>query len=173
VDGDGGVVLAGGNPKGFAAVASWTAGSAVFELAGVDVVDDAVPRGLPTVAPVDGPGVERGCDTVADSTFAVTLAAPAELVVEAVFGATAAGAEALAVVAGLGPAVDALLVAAGVAGVEIGAAFAVVAAASVFAVGTTLTAIEEGWPALGGKLEGAAVFTVTPDAFGGASVAAD
>jgi hypothetical protein len=130
VDGDGGVVLAGGNPKGFAAVASWTAGSAVFELAGVDVV-------------------------------------------EAVFGATAAGAEALAVVAGLGPAVDALLVAAGVAGVEIGAAFAVVAAASVFAVGTTLTAIEEGWPALGGKLEGAAVFTVTPDAFGGASVAAD
>src|SRR5580704_16206654 len=173
VDGDADAAPAGGNPKGFVTVAPWTAGVAVFELAGVGVVDDAVPSGLATVAVVDGAEVDGGCDTVAESTFDVTFAAPAELGVETVFGATAAGAEELAVVAGLAPAVDALFVGAGVGGAEIGAAFEVVVAALVFAVGATLTAIEEGWPVLGGKLEGAAVFTVTPDAFGGASVAAD
>ena len=173
VDGDADAAPAGGNPKGFVTVAPWTAGVAVFELAGVGVVDDAVPSGLATVAVVDGAEVDGGCDTVAESTFDVTFAAPAELGVETVFGATAAGAEELAVVAGLAPAVDALFVGAGVGGAEIGAALEVVVAALVFAVGATLTAIEEGWPVLGGKLEGAAVFTVTPDAFGGASVAAD
>jgi hypothetical protein len=173
VDGDVDAAPAGGNPKGFVTVAPWTAGVAVFELAGVDVAEGAVPSGLATVAVVDGAEVAGGCDTVAESTFDVTFAAPAELLgVGAGFGATAAGEEALAVVA-LVAVLDALLVAAGVAGVESGALFEVVAAALVFAAGATLTAIEEGWPVLGGKLEGAAVFTVTPDAFGGASVAAD
>jgi hypothetical protein len=172
VDGDVDAAPAGGNPKGFVTVAPWTAGVAVFELAGVDGAEGAVPSGLATVAVVDGAEVDGGCDTVAESTFDVTFAAPAELDVEAEFGATAAGEEALAVVA-LVAVLDALLVAAGVAEVESGALFEVVAAALVFAAGATLTAIEEGWPVLGGKLEGAAVFTVTPDAFGGASVAAD
>ena len=173
VDGDAEAAPGGGNPKGFVTVAPWTAGVAVFELAGAEVVNDAVPGGLATVAAVDGVEVDGGCDTVAESTFDVTFAAPAELGVETVFGATAAGAEAFAVAAGLVPVVDVLFVAAGVTGVEIAAVFGAVAAALVFAVGATLTAIEEDWPVLGGKLEGAAVFTVTPDAFGGASVAAD
>jgi hypothetical protein len=137
------------------------------------VAEGAVPSGLATVALVDGVEVDGGCDTVAASTFDVTFAAPAELGVEAVFETPAAGAVALTVVAGLAPDVDPLFVVAGVGGVEIDAAFEVVVAALVFAVGATLTAIEEDWPVLGGKLEGEVVFTVTADAFGDVSAAAD
>jgi hypothetical protein len=128
---------------------------------------------LATVAVVDGVEVDGGCDTVAESTFDVTFAAPAELGVEAVFEATAAGAVVVTVAAGVVPTGDVLFVAAGVAIVEVVAAFEVVGAALAFTGGATLTAIEEGWPVPEGKLEGGVVFTVTADAFGDVSAAAD
>ncbi len=71
VDGDADAAPAGGNPKGFVTVAPWTAGVAVFELAGVGVVDDAVPSGLATVAVVDGRGGR--CEAATRSRRALSM----------------------------------------------------------------------------------------------------
>ena len=97
-----------GSPSGFATVAPWEAlGAALVEAVGeleaAGVAEAGSPSGFATVAPCETVEVAGVVVTVAESTFAVTFGAPAELVVGKFCAETAAGVGALAADVGLLP----------------------------------------------------------------------